>query len=379
MSADRVRSSLTATTMNKGITAASTSNNETRKESESRCLRLYFISNCGITSHLSAFHPTQSRYLCMTPSVCRSLRTCSTTCGGSCNILAMCSIVLLPSTNAKTCRCFRDQVFMIFFSTCVMRLGTCCNELASDLPNAGTGVLCVTKGSRLQESCGSFANQRIASSFVISTRWSTLLHIWHVTFPSIKESCACHGSPGPIAAASGNAIWTTKFFCVPCSICNSSGRSLVYTFPPFFLVTYLYTCGCMISTRLFSPNTSQRDFCTCSSLFLYTFIPQIATRKEAKGTCTSWKRGISPVQLCGRNFAKHAVREGSLRSFHPHAGLGFVSQTVTIHTALVLHERFAASVCSVVGSPPCGSMMKQVFLLSGKLWTSRRPPSCSTM
>src|SRR6266566_1607932 len=81
--------------------------------------------------------------------------------------------------------------------------------------------------------------------------------------------------------------------------------------------------------------------------------------------------------MCRRNFATHAVREGSLRSFHPSAGLDCVSQTVTIHTALVLHERFAASVFSIVGSPPCGSMMKQVFLLSGKLWNSRRPPSCS--
>src|SRR6266496_4662934 len=83
--------------------------------------------------------------------------------------------------------------------------------------------------------------------------------------------------------------------------------------------------------------------------------------------------------MCRRNFAKHAVMQGSLRSLHPSAGLDFVSQTVTIHTALVLHERFAASVCSIVGSPPCGSMMKQVFLLSGKLWYSRRPPSCSTI
>src|SRR6266699_2295671 len=59
--------------------------------------------------------------------------------------------------------------------------------------------------------------------------------------------------------------------------------------------------------------------------------------------------------------------------------MDFVSQTVTIHTAFVLHERLAASVFSVVGSPPCGSMMKQVLLLSGKLWYSRRPPSCSTI
>src|SRR6266487_3457571 len=83
--------------------------------------------------------------------------------------------------------------------------------------------------------------------------------------------------------------------------------------------------------------------------------------------------------MCWRNFAKHSVREGSPRSLHPSVGLDFVSQTVTIHTAFVLHERFAASAFSVVGSPPCGSMMKQVFLLFGKLWNSRRPPSCSTI
>src|SRR5947209_5663725 len=78
-------------------------------------------------------------------------------------------------------------------------------------------------------------------------------------------------------------------------------------------------------------------------------------------------------------LAKPSVREGSLSSLHPSAGLDFVSQTVTLHTAFVLQERFAASVFSVVGSPPCGSMMKQVCLSSGKLWHSRRPPSCSTM
>ena len=57
-------------------------------------------------------------HLCMAPIACRSSRTFSTTRGGCCNIVAMCSLVLLPSTKAKTCLCFRDQVFIILFSTC---------------------------------------------------------------------------------------------------------------------------------------------------------------------------------------------------------------------------------------------------------------------
>jgi hypothetical protein len=55
------------------------------------------------------------------------------------------------------------------------------------------------------------------------------------------------------------------------------------------------------------------------------------------------------------------------------------AQPLIIHSAFVLHACFTASVCSVEVSPPCGSMIKQVLLLSGRLWNSRRPPSCSTI
>jgi len=82
---------------------------------------------------------------------------------------------------------------------------------------------------------------------------------------------------------------------------------------------------------------------------------------------TPWKRWSSPVQMCRRNCAKPSVMQGALRSFHLSAGSDCVSHTVTLHTALVLQERFAAAVCSFVGSPPCGSMMKQV-LLSSPCW-----------
>src|SRR5260370_11657443 len=59
--------------------------------------------------------------------------------------------------------------------------------------------------------------------------------------------------------------------------------------------------------------------------------------------------------------------------------LDFFSQTLITHAALVPPACFTASVFSVVGSPPCGSTMKQLLLLSGNLWNSSRPPTCSTL
>ena len=38
----------------------------------------------------------------------------------------------VKSQLAKTCLCFRDQVFIILFSTCVVRFGTCCTRVACD-------------------------------------------------------------------------------------------------------------------------------------------------------------------------------------------------------------------------------------------------------
>jgi hypothetical protein len=81
-----------------------------------------------------------------------------------------------------------------------------------------------------------------------------------------------------------------------------------------------------------------------------------------------------------RSFCERMYQVASTGSTLPDpASIDFFSQALTIHTALVLHECLTASVFSIVGLPPCGSMMKQVLLLSGKLWNSRRPPSCSTI